>query len=46
MPSLARFFFERNGVSLRVAYTNIKGEDIAPAVHLYVMGDSITLSID
>jgi SPRY domain len=38
--------FEKNGVSLGVAYTNVKGEDIAPAVELNDEGDSITLSTD
>jgi SPRY domain len=39
--------FEKNGVSLGVAFTNVKGEDIAPAVVLYHKNDSITLtSID
>jgi hypothetical protein len=31
-------------VSLGVAFTNVKGENIAPAVELLDMGDSITLS--
>jgi SPRY domain len=38
--------FEKNGVSLGVAFTNVKGEDIAPAVEFYYVGDSLTLSID
>jgi SPRY domain len=38
--------FEKNGVSLGVAFTDVNGEDIAPAVGLYHVGDSITLSID
>jgi SPRY domain len=38
--------FERNGVSLGVVYTNVNGEDIAPAVELFDKGDSITLTID
>jgi SPRY domain len=38
--------FEKNGVSLGVAFTNVKGEDIAPAVKLFSAGDSITLSSD
>jgi SPRY domain len=39
--------FEMNGVSLGVAFTDVNGEDIAPAVELYDGGDSITLtSID
>jgi SPRY domain len=37
--------FEMNGVSLGVAYTNVNGEDIAPAVELYHKGDAVTLSI-
>jgi SPRY domain len=36
--------FEKNGVSLGVAFTNVEGEDIAPAVELFYTGDSITLS--
>jgi SPRY domain len=36
--------FKKNGVSLGVAYTNVKGEDIAPAVELHYIGDSLTLS--
>jgi hypothetical protein len=31
-------------VSLGVAFTNVKGEDIAPAVELIHSGDRITLS--
>jgi SPRY domain len=34
--------FEKNGVSLGVAFTNVNGEDIAPAVELYHKRDSIT----
>jgi SPRY domain len=37
--------YEKNSVSLGVAYTNVKGEDIAPVVELYYVGDSVTLSI-
>jgi SPRY domain len=38
--------FEKNGVSLGVAFTNVKGEDIAPAVLVaFFFGESITLSI-
>jgi SPRY domain len=44
--STSEIFFEKNGVSLGVAYTNVKGEDIAPAVELRDIGDTITLSID
>jgi hypothetical protein len=42
--SSSEISFEKNGVSLGVAFTNVKGEDIAPAVELYYEGDSITLS--
>jgi SPRY domain len=42
--STSEISFERNGVSLGVAYTNVNGEDIAPAVESYYVGDSITLS--
>jgi SPRY domain len=42
--SSSEISFEKNGVSLGVAYTNVKGEDIAPAVELAVVGESITLS--
>jgi SPRY domain len=44
--STSEISFERNGVSLGVAFTNVNGEDIAPAVQLYYKGDSFTLSID
>jgi SPRY domain len=44
--STSEISFEKNGVSLGVAYTNVNGEDIAPAVQLYCVEDSITLSID
>jgi SPRY domain len=44
--SSSEISFEKNGVSLGVAYTDVNGEDIAPAVELYHVGDSITLSID
>jgi SPRY domain len=37
--------FEKNGVSLGVAYTNVNGEDIAPAVELYCVDDTITLEV-
>jgi SPRY domain len=36
--------FVKNGVSLGVAFPNVNGEDIAPAIELYNVGDSITLS--
>jgi hypothetical protein len=32
-------------VSLGVAFTNVKEEDIAPAVELFYVGDAVTLSI-
>jgi SPRY domain len=35
--------FEKNGVSLGVAYTHVSGEDIAPAAEMINVGDSITL---
>jgi SPRY domain len=38
--------FEKNGVSLGVAFTHVKGEDIAPAVELCDVGDSITLTTE
>jgi SPRY domain len=44
--STSEISFEKNGVSLGVAFTNVSGYDIAPAVELYYGGDSITLSID
>jgi SPRY domain len=44
--STCEISFEKNGVSLGVAFTNVKGEDIAPAVELRNEGDSITLSIN
>jgi SPRY domain len=44
--SACEISFEKNGVSLGVAFTYVNGEDIAPAVELYEVGDSITLSID
>jgi SPRY domain len=44
--STSEISFEKNGVSLGVAFTNVNGEDIAPAVELCNKGDSITLSID
>jgi SPRY domain len=44
--STGEISFEKNGVSLGVAYTNVNGEGIAPAVQLLVVGDSITLSSD
>jgi hypothetical protein len=44
--SSSEISFEKNGVSLGVAYTNVNGEDIAPAVELYHVDDTITLSID
>jgi hypothetical protein len=28
----SEIFYEKNGVSLEVAFTNVKGEDIPPAV--------------
>jgi SPRY domain len=43
--STSEISFEKNGVSLGVAFTNVNGEDIAPAVELYY-DDSITLTID
>jgi SPRY domain len=36
--------FEKNGVSLGVAFTDVKGEDIAPAVELWYRGTSVILS--
>jgi SPRY domain len=42
--SCSEISFEKNGVTLGVAYTNVNGEDIAPAVELHHVGDSITLS--
>jgi hypothetical protein len=36
--------FEKNGVSIGMAFTNISGENRAPAVELNDEGDSITLS--
>jgi SPRY domain len=42
--SASEISFEKNGVSLGVAFTNVNGEDIAPAVELYNKGDSLTLS--
>jgi SPRY domain len=44
--STSEISFEKNGAFLGVAYTNVNGEDIAPAVELSNVGDSITLSID
>jgi SPRY domain len=44
--SSSEISFEQNGVSLGVAFTNVKGKDMAPAVQLFSLGDSITLSID
>jgi SPRY domain len=44
--SSSEISFEKNGVSLGVAFTNVNGEGIAPAVELYSEGDSITLTID
>jgi SPRY domain len=41
--SSSEISFEKNGVSLGVAFTNVKGEDIAPAVELSDFGASITL---
>jgi SPRY domain len=38
--------FEKNGVSLGVAFPNVNGEDIAPAVALYNVGDSTTLTTE
>jgi SPRY domain len=35
--------FEKNGVSLGLAFSNVSGEDIAPAVELGNIGDTITL---
>ena len=43
--STSEIFYEKNGASLGVAYTNVKGEDIASAVELCHVGDSVTLSI-
>jgi SPRY domain len=42
--SSSEISFVKNGWSLGVAYTNVKGEDIAPAVALAYVGDSLTLS--
>jgi SPRY domain len=42
--SSSEISFEKNGVSLGVAFTNVNGEDIAPAVELGNTGDGITLS--
>jgi hypothetical protein len=42
--STSEISYENNGVSLGVAFTNVKGEDIAPVVELYDVGDSVTLS--
>jgi SPRY domain len=42
--SSSEIYFEKNGVSLGVAYTNVKGEDVAPVVELGYEGDSLTLS--
>jgi SPRY domain len=44
--STSEISFEKNGVSLGVAYTNVKGEDIAPAVELRNEGNGLTLSIN
>jgi SPRY domain len=44
--STSEISFEKSGVSLGVAYTNVNGDDIAPAVQLYYPGDNVTLSID
>jgi SPRY domain len=45
--STSEISYERNGVSLGVAHTNVNGEDIAPVVWLLYVGDSFTvLSID
>jgi SPRY domain len=37
--------YEKNGVALGVAFTNVKGEDIAPAVEMFNGSDVVTLSI-
>jgi SPRY domain len=42
--SSGEIFYEKNGVSQGMAFTNVKGEDIAPAVEFHNKGDSITLS--
>jgi SPRY domain len=34
--STSEISFEKNGVSLGVAYTNVNGEDIAPAVEFFL----------
>jgi SPRY domain len=44
--SACKISFEKNGVSLGVAFTDVNGEDIAPAIELCEDGDSVTLSID
>jgi SPRY domain len=44
--STGEISFEKNGVSLGVAFTDVNGEDIAPAVEFYRNADSITLTID
>jgi SPRY domain len=43
--STSEISFEKNGVSLGVAYTNVNGEDIAPAVVVFSSGNIITLCI-
>jgi SPRY domain len=42
--STSEISLKKNGVSLGVAFTNVNGEDIAPAVEFVREGDSITLS--
>jgi SPRY domain len=42
--SSSEISFEKNGVSLGVAFTNVKGEDIAPALVLMYEGARLTLS--
>jgi SPRY domain len=42
--SSSKISFEKNGVSLGAAYTDVNGEDIAPAIELYDKGDSVTLT--
>jgi SPRY domain len=44
--SSSEISFEKNGVSLGVAFTNVKGKDIAPAVELFYEEDSITLTTE
>jgi SPRY domain len=41
--STSEISYEKNGVSLGVAFTNVKGDDIAPAVGLYYDKDCVIL---